>query len=203
MRTRSKFLLAGLAAALLLSIAVTSATAGRLSVSSRSFTITWNSLNLSTTGGIGPIRCPTTLSGTFHSATMSKITGALVGSVNRGTINNAGCTGGRATVNQEALPWHVRYRAFRGTLPTISGVDFSLVGGKFTTEASGLSCTSITTAANPLVGIVNLGSGRVTSLTPDPSAIIPLRGAFLCGFSGSGTFEGTSSSVTALTITLI
>lgn len=203
MRTRSKLLLAGLTATLLLATAVASATAGRLSVSSRNFTITWASLNLSTTGGTGPIRCPATLSGTFHSATISKVNGALVGSVNRGSINTTGCTGGRATVNQEALPWHVRYRAFRGTLPTITGLDLGLVGGKFTTEAAGLTCTSQTSATNPLVGVVDLSRGTVTSLTPDSSATIPLRSTFLCSFAGNGAFSGTSTSVSALTVTLI
>ncbi len=203
MRTRSKLLLAGLAAALLLSIAVTSATAGRLRVSSTTFTITWTSLNFSTTGGIGPIRCPVTINGNFHSATINKVTGALVGFVNRATVNGAGCTGGRATINQEALPWHIRYRAFRGALPAITGVDFSTVGAKWTAEAAGLSCTTITTAANPEVGIANLSSGRVTSLTPDGSAVIPLRGTFPCGFAGNGAFENQSTSVTAITITLI
>ncbi len=203
MRTRSKVLLVALTAALMLSMAVASASANRLRISSTAFTITWASLNLSTTGGVGPIRCPVTLSGNFHSATISKVAGALVGLMNRGTANTAGCTGGRATVNQEALPWHIRYRAFRGTLPNITGVDLGLVNAKFTVNASGLECTTTTTAANPAVGIANLSSGRLTSLTPDPNATIPLRGAFLCGFGGNGTFEGTSSSVTALTVTLI
>jgi hypothetical protein len=203
MRTRSKLLLAGLTAALLLATAVASATAGRLSVSSRSFTITWASLQFTTTGGIGPINCPITVNGSFHSNTITKATGALVGFVNRATVIGAGCTGGRATINQEALPWHVRYRAFRGTLPTITGVDFSTVGAKWTMESGGLACTTITTTANPVAGVANVSGGVVTSLTPDPSATIPLRSVFLCAIAGSGLFSNTSTTATTITVTLI
>jgi hypothetical protein len=203
MRTHSKILLAGLTAALTLSIAVAGASANRLSVSTRTFTMTWASLTKTTTGGIGPIRCPFTMSGSFHSSTIAKVNGALIGHMNRASYNPAGCTGGRATINQEALPWHIRYRAFRGTLPNITGVDFGVIGAKITLEAAGLTCTNQSTATNPWVFVANLSAGRVTGVTPDSSATIPLRGSFLCSFAGNYTYSGTSSSVTALTITLI
>ncbi len=203
MRTQSRLLLAGLTAALTLSMALASASASRFSVSTRTFTITWSSLNMSTTGGIGPIRCPLTISGSFHSATMAKVAGALIGHLSRGSFNSAGCTGGRATINQEALPWHLRYRAFRGTLPTITGIDLGMIGVKWTLNAIGIECTTQSTATSPWVFIANLSSGRLTSLTPDANATIPLRGLFLCGLGGNGTLEGTSSSATSLTIRLI
>jgi hypothetical protein len=203
MRSRSKILLVGLTAALMLSMAVASASAGRLSVNTRNFTITWASLQLSTTGGVGPIRCPVTLSGSFHSNTIAKVRGALIGLMNRGTANTAGCTGGRATVNQEALPWHIRYNAFRGTLPSITGVDLALVGSKFTVESGGITCTTQTTATNPAIGVANVSGGVSTSITPDPSVTIPLRGGFFCGFAGNGSFSGTSTTSTTITVTLI
>jgi phospholipase/lecithinase/hemolysin len=203
MQNRSKLLLAALTATLMLSVAVTSASAGRLSVNTRNFTITWSRLQWSTTGGIGPIRCPTTLSGSFHSNTIAKVRGALIGLINRGTYNTAGCTGGRSTVNQEALPWHIRYNAFRGTLPNITGLDLAVVGAKVTLESGGITCTTQTTATNPLVFVRNVSSGVSSSVTPDSNATIPLRGSFFCGFAGNWSISETSTTATSVTITLI
>ncbi len=203
MRIRSRLLLAALVSSLLLSFSVASATAGRLSVSSRSFTIVWTSLTKSTTGGVGPIRCPVTLSGSYHSATFAKVIGVLIGYTNRASVAGPSCTGGRVTINQESLPWHVQYEGFRGTLPNIPEFDVGLVRAKLTIDSGGIVCTAQSTAANPWIFLWNLSSGRATSVTPDRTATIPLRGAFLCGFAGNSTIEGTSSSVTASTITLI
>jgi hypothetical protein len=200
MRTRSKLLLAGLTVALTLSVAVASSSAGRLSVSTRNFTITWSRLNKTTTGGGGPIGCPFTMSGSFHSSTLAKVSGALIGLINRSSYNSTTC--GAATVNQESLPWHIRYRSFRGTLPNISGVDLGVTGAKFTLNI-GATCTNQWTVERPAVFIANLSAGRVTSFTPDSGATIPFRGSFFCNLAGNYTLEGTSSSVTALTITLI
>lgn len=206
MRTHSRLLLAGFTAALTLSLATANASAGRLSVSTRTFTITWASLNQFTTGGAGFISCPFTLSGSFHSSTIAKVSGALIGRINRGTIATASCTGGRETVNQESLPWHIRYEAFRGTLPNITGYDVEVIGVKMTLDV-GFVCTMQSTAANPWVLITNVfpTSGRVTSVTPDPGVLIPLTGSggFCAGAVGNASFEGTSNSVTALTIRLI
>lgn len=203
MRTRSKLLLAGLTATLALAATLSSASANRLSFSTRAFTIAWASLNLSTTGGVGPIRCPVTISGNFHSSTISKVGSSLIGLINRGTAASASCTGGTLTIDQEALPWHVRYSAFRGTLPNISGFDLFMIGLKWDFMAAGIPCSSQTTPSNPLIGTININIGQIFNVTLDPRAIIPLRGGFLCGFAGNASFEGASSSATRITITLI
>lgn len=192
MRTRSKFALAGLAAALVLSIAVTSAHAERLSVSSRNFTVVWARLTKVTTGGFGPIECPITVSGSYHSSTISKVLGALIGFINRASVDSSGCTGGRETVNLESLPWHIRYRAFSGSLPNITSIVWGAVGVKWTLEAAGVSCTTQSTAANPWVFLSNLSSGRLVSVTAESSAGVPLRGSFFCSFAGNGSLQGTS-----------
>jgi hypothetical protein len=209
MRTRSKLLIAGLTAALMLTMAVAGASASRLSVSSRTFRIVWNPLTLSTTSGIaGPIRCPVTLEGSFHSATIRKTAGALVGYITRGTTVAASCAGGTATVNQGSLPWHVRYRAFLGTLPAFEGVQLALIGAEFRVNAGGLNCTTTTTATEPAVGTaLTNASGVVTGMKAEERFTIPLEGAF-CGFGGRGTFSGTGTTTvlgasTAITVRLI
>ena len=193
MRTRSKLLIAGFTAALMLTMAVSSASAGRLSITNRNFRISWAALELSSTAGTGPIRCPLTVEGSFHSATARKTVGALVGYVSRGTALTGACTAGRATVNQASLPWHVRYRGFTGTLPTITGVAIGMIGMEFTVNTAGINCTTRTTAEEPAVGIMHLAAGGgITGARADETFTIPLNGAF-CALSGRGVFKGTGA----------
>ena len=207
MRTRSKLLIAGFTAALMLTMAVSSASAGRLSVTNKNFRVVWNPLSLSSTAGVGPINCPVTLEGSFHSQTIRKTVGALVGYVTRGTTVPGSCTGGRATVNQASLPWHLRYRGFTGTLPNITGVSLGLIGARFTVNAAGINCTTTTTAEEPAVGIAEVGGGVITGMRADESFTIPLSGAF-CALAGRGRFAGTGrvtllGAATVISIRLI
>lgn len=207
MRTRTRLLFAGLTAALLLSMAVASATANRLSVSNQRFRIVWAPLVLSNSLGV-VIRCPVTMEGSFHSATIAKVRGALIGYVSRATTIPGACTGGRATILQEKLPWHVRYNSFRGNLPNITGVVLDLVGAAFLIEAGGANCTTRTTAANPGRGIAELTAGVITGLRADETAPIPLEGEFLCAIAGTGNFSGTGTvtllgAATSITVRLI
>src|SRR6478672_705066 len=106
---------AGMVAALALGVAANAASANKLSVSNRSFRAVWLAIEAGPIDGI--VTCRLTVEGSFHSATMSKVVGALVGHVTRATAGAGDCTGGTATVNREALPWHVRYRGFEEALP--------------------------------------------------------------------------------------
>jgi hypothetical protein len=62
------------------------------------------------------------LEGSFHSATMRKSEGALIGAITRGIVKGDTCFAGRATLLQETLPWHVTYEAFDGRLPNIDNI---------------------------------------------------------------------------------
>jgi hypothetical protein len=201
MRTRSRLLLAGLAAALmLLSVAAASTHARDLSITNRQIRITWGRVTL--TSAEVNISCPLTLEGSFHSSTVHKTIGGLVGYVTRGTIVGSACTGGTVTLNQEALPWHVRYSGFSGFLPRISLVFLSLIGAKVSVTSAGQICITQSTAANPdkARAIINPTTGSVMELRADETAGIPLRGSFFCPFLGSGSFAGTGS-VTQLATT--
>jgi hypothetical protein len=200
MRTRSK-LLAGIGAALLLALAVASASAARLSVSETGFSIRWSAMTFGY--GIEDVTCPVTLHGTFHSRTMRKVSGALVGSVNQATVANASCTGGRLTFLQATLPWHIRYHSFTGVLPIITGIKLSIIGVAIRLEVVEEFCLFVTTAAEPFSLIMNVGrSGEVTSTRMDEASVIDLNaGGFLCDFggdmtiSGAGTVDGDSSTL--------
>jgi hypothetical protein len=207
MRNRSKLLVAGIAAALLLSFAVGTSSANRLSVSNRNFRIIWTPLALNP----GNVRCNVTLEGSFHSATINKTVGALVGYVSRASVAApAECTNGEATIAQESLPWHVRYRSFTGTLPRITGVSLSLINATFRVHVNslGATCEVRTEAGRPAVGIAEVNeTGTITGLRADETTRIPLAG--LCGIFGTeGSFAGTGAvtllgATTRITVRLI
>lgn len=197
MRTRSKILLAGLGAAVVLSMALTSASANRLSVTNKNFRLLWSSLELHSAAGV--LLCPVTMEGSFHSQTIRKVVGALIGYVSRASVRGQQCTGveepGTATIAQESLPWHLRYRGFSGTLPRITLLFVGLINAKFQVNQGGFTCTAQTSTANPGVGAVHVEptTGALSSLDPDESAQIPLRGSFFCEIGGNGTFSGRAT----------
>jgi len=193
MRTRSKLIFTGLTAALLLSFAVAGASANRLSVSSETFRIVWNPLTLESTSEIAAIECGVTLEGSFHSKTIEKIQGTLVGYVTRGSVDTNNCVGGKAHINQESFPWHVRYLYYTGTLPNVTGVALALVGAEFAITEP-VNCNTSTTESQPGVGIGSIeAGGSISGMRADEEEFIPLEGEFLCLFAGEGSFEGTGT----------
>ena len=209
MHRYSKLLLASLTATAILAMAVGNASANRLSTTgSRLWRVTWTSLKLRNSINNNVLLCPVTLEGSFHSATIVKTLNSLVGYIKRATVNNTACTGGHATIEQASLPWHIRYRGYSGILPNITLIILGLVGTRFIIEGGGITCNATTTASSPALGRLNISGGVVTSLTPDPSARIPLEGG-LCGIA-TGTFEEPSQTLTEedtgtarITVTLI
>jgi hypothetical protein len=131
MTLRSKGVLAGLTAALLMGLAV-SATASRLSISNTRFRITWNEVRF----GAGEVAiqqtCRLTLEGSFHSATIRKTPGGVIGAVTRAMFTSENCRSNNftagVTVLSEALPWHLTYERFAGVLPTITELTVLLRG---------------------------------------------------------------------------
>src|SRR5438270_9952949 len=115
----SKLLIAVFSATVMMALAVSSASAAHLSTGNQNFRTVYTSLNFAEPSGFfGTISCRVTMEGSFHSATIAKVIGSLIGYVTRATA--ATCTGGGATINQPSLPWHVRYGGFTGTLPSIT-----------------------------------------------------------------------------------
>lgn len=200
MHTRTKLLVAAFAATALMALAVGSASARRFELNDQTFLAAWTATSPLTFEAAGNnISCPVTIDGSFHSRTLSKVCGQLIGYVNQAIVANAACTGGTATALTESLPWHIRYFRFSGVLPAITLIYVFLVGARFrVTTGGGLSCLTQTTAANPAVGNINLvpevgNIRKVTSLVALPEFTIPLMGGFACAIAGNGRFEGTGS----------
>jgi hypothetical protein len=192
MRNRSKLLLTGLAAAIVMAFAVGSASANRIETSSQSFRAVWSRLTFNDAANVR-VECPVTLSGSFHSKTISKVSGSLIGYINSAAVG--ACTGGEARADTETLPWHIQYNSFTGTLPNIESITLTLVGSKFEITAGGIHCVAGNTQTSPAFGkvLVEPATGRVTGLRALEEHTIPLGGGFSCSFASPGRFEGTAS----------
>src|SRR3954465_5363475 len=98
MRT-TKHILTPLPAPLLLATAINTASATRLSTSNQNVRLTWTSLEFAVSSEI-VLRCQVTLEGSFHTRTIAKVEGALIGAVTKAVFRQETCTGGRfATFN--------------------------------------------------------------------------------------------------------
>lgn len=188
----AKLITAATVATLTLAVVTTTASANHLSFSTQTLRATWTSFEF--IGGFGSIKCSLTLEKSLHSRTITKTPELLIGAITRASIGP--CSSGSATVLQASLPWHVRYASFAGTLPTISSVTTNIVGLGFQIREPtfGITCLLTSTASSPATLKYNLTSGSVTSVT--------LGGSIPCG-SFTGSFGGTSTTNSALTIRLI
>jgi hypothetical protein len=207
-----------LTATLLMGLAVGSATAGRISTSNPRFRAVWAALSLTSPESEIRVSCPVTLEGSFHSATIRKTRGALIGAITKAVIGGAEppCTGGRATMLQESLPWHLTWESFRGTLPRIEGVTFLIRRYAYRIEVTvlgfrvGCLYKDQGRPEENLAGevAVNRETGQVTTETPLTNRYAGfLSGSELCprraSHTGAGQVFLLGSNTTRITITLI
>jgi hypothetical protein len=114
MRTSARLGLTALLAALLLSAAVSTASARNLEQSNQNIRVTYSRIEFQSP--LVTIRCNLTLEGSFHSRTIPKRERLLVGAITRATIQNTNCTNGTMVVLR--LPWHITYEASPAHYPT-------------------------------------------------------------------------------------
>lgn len=201
---RCRRLICGSLAAVVLAAAGTgSASAGRFSISDNTFRARWSSL----TFNLAELRvsCPVTIEGSYHSRTLQKVAGTLIGNVTRAVVNGGACSGGRVTVLAETLPWHVAYDSFLGTLPNITEIRIRLIGESYRIEPGlGVTCLMRTTAGTSGLFLLLLQGFRWPSFRVVPREI-EVTGALCPGritMEGAGTQEQLGSS-TILSVTLI
>ena len=178
MRTSARLLPAALAAAIVLAVAVGSASARSLSISSQTIR---TAMFLRMEALLVSTNCPVTLEGSFHSRTITKVRDTLIGLITAAQTNKNGCTTGMRSLMLNppestiiTLPWHLRYDSFTGTLPNITGLRFALV--EMGIKVLG-GCEYQSTAAIPayLLLTVAAGSGRIEAIRFLEEAQIPRR----------------------------
>jgi hypothetical protein len=146
------------------------------------------------------IQCEATLEGTFHSRTISKVSGSLIGYVTSAFIGpTANCFEGVIAILRETLPWHVRFWKFQGALPSITGVFLEIVNLSMSITPTGMMTCLLRgdPVAGPTSFIAELeggGTGRVVNFRPIEILPIILTGggglcsAFQAEISRSGNF---------------
>jgi hypothetical protein len=222
MRTRTRILLGALMAALVLASAVGTASARRLELSNQRIRVTWTGANSLTFEAGGPqVICEVTIEGSFHSRTLSKVSGQLIGYITSAMVkrpcieNEAWVLNGTEEQPGEGiittLPWHILFVSFRGVLPRIEAIRLSLINAGFLVSIPSLltRCLYQSTAAQPMLGDITVSAtGQATVLNPDPAVPIPLRrGTFGCpregSLAGTGAIRLQGSTTTLIFVRLV
>lgn len=202
MLRHAKLAMSALVAGLVLLVATSVAGAATIAVGPNAVRAAWSPMTFTVNGAT--IRCPVTLEGSFHSLTFSPVAGAPIGYISRASAASASCTGGRATLLAETLPWRVQYESSVGTLPEITGIRLKVLGVALRGEASELNCLYKSTEASPLRATLEVRANtvEVTGLRLDESASIPLvTREFFCSIGGNGRAAGTARVTEAGTTT--
>jgi hypothetical protein len=203
MRKRTKIIIGCLTVALALAAAINTAAARRIEMTEQRFLVLFEELTFR--GGENTVICEVNLEGSFHSRTLSKVSGQLIGYVTQAIVHRPCIQGAGWTLNgiertTNTLPWHILYLRFLGTLPTITGIEIQLNNGGFLIEPGFLvQCLYEATRANGLRGLISVVNGQAKTLSPIPTAIIRPR-TFGCP---DGTLEGEGRIGTQSTWSLI
>jgi hypothetical protein len=180
MRTSAKLGLTAMMAVVLLSVAVTTASARSFQLSEFSFRVHYSSWEFT---GPSTVRCRLTLEGRYHSRTIVKTRGSLIGAITGARIAFP-CTNGEAWVDNgveseplgtapNKLPAHLTYESFAGTLPNIQEINDLFGRFSFVMQSTilGLTCRGRYGRAedNIIFHGVREASGGITSLNSDAS----------------------------------
>jgi hypothetical protein len=206
MHTSIRRLTIPIVSAAILAAACGTASATRLATNITHWRAVWASLTFKELGFAGAtIRCRVTLEGSFHSRTISKVSGQLVGAVLRAIVDEPNCTGGKARALSEKLPWHGRYISFSGTLPSINTIKHAVIGAQFLLEAFGfVSCLYTTSAARPARGIsAREAGGVITSVAAEGTISSNTGGCPEGQFSGSSGTVTNETGTVNMTVSLV
>ncbi len=187
--------LAASVAVLVLAATASAASANRLTLSSTDVRITWPSLTFGGEGG--GLTCPVTMSGSFHSSSLTKSNGSLIGQVTSAAAGRCETADNHSMVFlDETLPWHIRYDGFGGTLPAILRLVIRLTGVAVRVVAGiGIPCLFTTETLEPLRTYWNVDprTGQLEESFFEETNEIDLDdGEFFCALGGDGTFEGAA-----------
>jgi hypothetical protein len=189
-------------AAFVLAAAVSTATARRFELSEQRFRTVFAPMTFGAQGQ-QPAICRVTLEGSFHSRTLSKVVGALLGYITAAEVNN--CTQETARFLRETLPWHILYVSFSGALPNITSIRIDVRDARVLVRAFGfVSCLYTAGSGNSLFFDALLTSGSANRLRADETAVIP--GTGLCPelfLQGTGETFILGSTSTRITIRLV
>lgn len=205
-------------AAIVLASAATTAFATRFAFSENHFRVVWPAgerLVIESEPAGTRVKCPATLEGSFHSRTLSKVSGQLIGYITKAFVGNFNeCVEANNVTNiiflnenqgvNNSLPWHIQYRLFTGILPRIETIEIGIINFSYLiTTTLGATCLYASTAAFPafMAFLINI-EGKITGLHANEAAKIPLHaGGAACPepmrFKNNGTVtvQGATTSI--------
>jgi len=211
-------ILGGLVVVVALAGCVSGASAHRFSLSPEAgFRVQWQTWmpSIGWEGGQVIVSCPATLEGSFHSRTLVKTAGALIGYITRAVTNEAACSSSGAAEARlrflaETLPWHLVYNGFEGSLPNIAAVRFNVVGQAIRVSglSFGSSCLYLSTTTRPMFDGFDLNATTRAVRNYRTAGEIPLReGSPFCSetmfMSGNTTNVTVRGGTSSITVTLI
>jgi hypothetical protein len=209
MRSRVRIAVAALTVALALTATCGIANAGSFELSEEGYLIRWRAERpLTLIGDEFRVVCGLRFKGRFHSRTLAKVPGSLVGRVDRAekgscsslevrTLNGIETFPDEETALPNTLPWHIKYVSFSGALPGIQRIRLSVIGVSLVfKDIFGFECLYRSTDTNPFYLEINIeAAGLVTSATADESQSIPLlSGEGIC--PDEGRASGVADEIT-------
>jgi hypothetical protein len=175
MRTIRKVVLGALVTVLAIAVLGSLASARRFAFSNETFRIAFPIAGEPPRAEL--VSCPFTLEGSFHSRTLSKVSGQLIGYVTRAVMVETACRNGQGRFLAETLPWHVRYESFLGFLPNIGAIRGQFIGLSFQLvyeRLLNLTCLYVTEARRPSRFIlIREAESKITAFRFDETALIP------------------------------
>jgi hypothetical protein len=196
-----KLALTTLAATLALGITIGTASANVFAVDDQDFEIFFENLGYVTS--LGSVVCDVSLLGSFHSLTIDKDAGSLIGHITHMSVDDPNCSaapGDGVTVLNGTLPWHLTFESWGSVLPEITSITVSVIGLSLALDRGETTCLARTTLAEPMVWIAEVDpvTGQADTLTVDEDFVIDTNdttGAACdifgvnVGFGGTGTIE--------------
>jgi hypothetical protein len=218
---KTKHILTALTATLLFATAINTASARNLSLSNQNLRITFSSIEFAVSESVA-IRCRITLEGSFHTRTIAKTAGLLIGAVTRAAVSQSNCTQGtlaffngaeryNGTTTPNTLPWHLTYVSFAGTLPNINSIRVALSRFRYgLRDSSGLCTGQYGNETDALAFDAALSARAISSITPvegsNNTTLIRRDAGLLCPSPGRLRSAGTVTllgATTLITVTLI
>jgi hypothetical protein len=207
MRHRSKAALGALLTGVALAALVGAADARRIELSNQRIRAVWeaNGPLVAVMEAIR-VRCQVTLEGSFHSKTLSKVCGQLVGYITSALLRRP-CANGEAWIQNgietlpdgtrpNSLPWHIRYDSFAGRLPEISRIQVQILHMGILGTTGFSACLYQTLEIAPALFRLEINAGVVIGLIAEPFAEIPVAVVLGLSFCPELRFEGQFAAVT-------
>jgi hypothetical protein len=143
------------------------------------------------------------LEGSFHSRSIAKVAGALIGYITAAKLGP--CAVGSATILRETLPWHTRYVWFTGVLPDIATMRTQVVNpGLMIRTNVAETCLVESSEVGPMIVTFNLGVGNPITTAYIEGIGIPTSCFFSARVSSDfGPVTVLNSSTTRITVRLI